>query len=140
LDSLLSHEARIDFLKLDIQGFEFRALSAAPETLRKTNVVHTEALFAPMYLQQGYFADIDILLREAGFEFVDLFEIKRYRYSDPASAVPERMIWADAVYFRQLDPAEDAQADFLAQAIVADAVYQKSFFAKALLKLGSVAG
>ena len=109
LDDILRDEAIVDFLKFDIQGFEIRALNNASESLSKTNVIHIETFFAPMYEGQGFFSDIDALLRAAGFEFIDFQTISRYRYvvvPNP-SKWGERLIWADAIYFRTLDPAQE---------------------------------
>ena len=136
LDDILKDESVVDFLKFDIQGFESRALANATELLKRTHVVHCECFCAPMYHDQGYFADIDILLRAAGFEFIDLTYGARYRYvavAEPSQS-GERMIWADAVYFRKLDAARDAASDFHAQAAIADLVYGKSGLAQAILE------
>lgn len=127
LDKLLERERAIDFLKLDIQGFESRALAYASETLRRTNVVHCECLFGPMYIDQSYFSDIDNILRSAGFEFIDLTYLARYRYVavPRPSTTGERLIWADAIYFRKLDPGRDPKSSFMAQALIAETVYRK---------------
>lgn len=136
LDDMLAAEDEIDFLKFDIQGFESRALQAAKAVLARTNVVHCECFFAPMYQEQGYFADIDRLLRAAGFDFVDFSHLARYRYVavPRPSRTGERLIWADAVYFRRLDPARDAASSFHAQAAIADLVYRKPGLAQAVLQ------
>ena len=135
LDDILKDEPVVDFLKFDIQGFEPCALANATELLKRTNVVHCECFFAPMYHDQGYFADIDILLRAAGFEFIDLTYAARYRYvavAEPSQG-GERMIWADAVYFRKLDAARDAASDFHAQSAIAELVYGKPGLAQAII-------
>ena len=135
LDDILKAEQVVDFLKFDIQGVETRALQNATELLQRTNVVHCECFFGPMYDGQGYFADIDILLRAAGFEFIDFTYAARYRYVsvEEPSQTGERMIWADAVYFRRLDPARDGRSNFVAQAAVADLVYRKPGLAQFIL-------
>ena len=140
LDDMLSSETIIDFLKFDIQGFELRALSGAPETLSRTHVIHIEAFFAPMYEGQGFFSDIDALLRAKGFEFVDFSTLARYRYvSVPLpSNRGERLIWADAVYFRALDPRRDPPSSFVAQAAAASLIYHKHGLAQHILERGGL--
>jgi FkbM family methyltransferase len=140
LDDMLSSETIIDFLKFDIQGFELRALSGAPETLSRTHVIHIEAFFAPMYEGQGFFSDIDALLRAKGFEFVDFSTLARYRYvSVPLpSNRGERLIWADAVYFRALDPRRDPPSSFVAQAAAASLICHKHGLAQHILERGGL--
>jgi FkbM family methyltransferase len=140
LDDMLSSEPIIDFLKFDIQGFERRALSGAPETLFRTNIIHIETFFAPMYEGQGFFSDIDALLRVKGFEFIDFSSLARYRYvSIPRpSKRGERLIWADAVYFRALDPRRDPPSSFVAQAAAASLIYHKHGLAQHILERGGL--
>ena len=140
LDDMLSGEPIIDFLKFDIQGFELRALSGAHETLSRTHVIHIETFFAPMYEGQGYFSDIDVLLRGKGFDFLDFSTLARYRYvSVPhASNRGERLIWADAVYFRALDPLQDPPSSFVAEAAAASLIYHKHGLAQHILERGGL--
>jgi FkbM family methyltransferase len=136
LDEMLAGEPRIDFLKFDIQGFETRALDGAAKVLKRANVIHCECFFGPMYLDQGYFADVDRILRAAGFEFIDFSYLARYRYVavPMPSTAGERLIWADAVYFRKLDLAHDDRSSFRAQAAIAELVYRKPGLAQSVLQ------
>lgn len=142
LDDLLVDEAKIDFLKFDIQGFESCALRHSTDVLTRTNVVHCECFFGPMYRDQGYFSDIDALLRAAGFEFIDFSHLARYRYIDVPrpSQSGERLIWADAVYFRTLGAASDDQNDHLAQPIIAETIYRKPGLAQHILQTSAPHG
>jgi FkbM family methyltransferase len=136
LDSALKDVPWVDFLKLDIQGFEFNALSHAAETLKKTSVVHCECMFGPMYKKQGYFSDIDALLRSQGFEFIDFSYLARYRYVDVPrpSSVSERTLWGDAVFFRPLESGKNPLATRVAQALIAEVVYQKPGLAQTITR------
>src|SRR5215213_191505 len=49
LNHLLADRGRVDFLKLDIQGYELNALRCADQILGRTNVVHCEVEFSPIY-------------------------------------------------------------------------------------------
>ncbi len=120
----------VDFLKLDVQGAELMALSGAPQTLSSTAVVHCETEFSPIYLGQPLFPAIHELLDRHGFYFVDLIASGRYSYSNQRGIdAIDRLIWGDAIFFRQSDDA----AILLAQAIVAAAVYKKPSMAAYLL-------
>ena len=135
LDKALIQLPWIDFLKLDIQGFEYSALKRATSVLKRTSVVHCECLFGPMYKRQGYFSDIDQLLRSLGFEFIDFSHLARYRYVKVAhpSHAGERAIWGDAVFFRPLCPGRNSLATCVAQALIADAVYGKPGLAQTVM-------
>jgi FkbM family methyltransferase len=131
LDDVLSDVGRVDFLKLDIQGFEGPALLGAQKVLQRTNVVHCEVEFAPIYKGTSVFSEIERLLAKSGFYFVDFTHLCRYAYEavpDPTTT-GERLGWADAVFFREHTETDD---DALAQAAVAELVYGKSGLAKHL--------
>lgn len=93
--------AACDFLKLDVQGGELDVLAGAESALKNIVVVHTEVEFAPLYLGQPLFADIDTFLRARDFELIDLASpgYARYRVlqSDDRWS---RLLFADAVYFK----------------------------------------
>ena len=69
LDDILSDDVAIDLLKIDVQGATHVVLDNAHAVLRRTLVCHVEAEFAPVYLGERLFADIDAVLRRAGFAF-----------------------------------------------------------------------
>ena len=122
----------VEFLKLDIQGSEAMALRSGGATLATTAVVHCEVAFAPIYLGQPLFGEIHDILAGQGFELVDLMQPARYHYpaTDDAPAA-DRLLWAEAVFFRR---ATDATT-LAAQALVAAVVYRKPSLARHLLGL-----
>lgn len=63
----------IDFLKIDTQGTEFLILKSGKELLESggIGVICVEASLLPVYKNQKLFADIDIFLRECGFNLVE---------------------------------------------------------------------
>jgi FkbM family methyltransferase len=131
LDDVLAEVPAIDFLKLDIQGFELPVLQHAPAVLARTGVVHCEVGFMPIYAGQALFADVDRLLREHGFYLLDFHSLCRY----PDTAGPrtrDRLGWGDAVYFREPETL-DAPA-LLAQMLAALLVYGKPSAAAALAR------
>lgn|GEM_PF-1439258 len=68
----------IDFLKLDVQGFEKTIIEHGRESVRECLVVHTEAAFVPMYRNQPCIGEVDTLLRELGFVAHTIFSLKRW--------------------------------------------------------------
>lgn len=68
--------ARIDLLKLDVQGFEIRALEGARELLSSGSVtfVYLEVSFVPTYEQQPLFPEVYQYLFDRGYRLVWLYE------------------------------------------------------------------
>ena len=131
LDDVLPPDEPVDFLKLDIQGAELLALRGAERTLARTAAVHCEVEFSPLYLGQPLFPEVQSHLDARGFTLIDLLVAHRYSYRVPSGrAAPDRLIWADAVFFRE---AEDDPAALLAQALAALLVYLKPTLAEHLL-------
>jgi FkbM family methyltransferase len=132
LDAALEPEGAefVDFLKLDIQGAELKALQSAEKTLERTAVVHCEVEFSPIYDGQPLFPEIQRFLNARGFELIDLIIQHRYSYEVRSGAAsPDRLLWADAVFFMQ-----DLRAiGKLSQAVTASLIYNKTTLAEYLL-------
>ncbi len=132
LDDVLPRRP-IDFLKLDIQGFELRALEHATEALFRTAVVHCETEFYPLYLGQPLFPQVHSFLTAQGFELIDV--VKAVRNSPPTPSgnhQPDRLVFADAVFFRKLERGGDPSL-LLVQAFIALTTYNKPALAESLL-------
>jgi FkbM family methyltransferase len=130
LDEVLVDGVTVDFLKLDIQGFELPALRHAGAVLARTNVVHCEVSFAELYEGQDLFAEVEQLLRSHGFDFIDLASSCHYACHGPFEDSRDRLGWGDAIFFRRA--AGLAPRDLLAQAAIALLVYDKPSLAAAL--------
>ena len=92
--------ARADFLELDVQGGELEVLTGADRTLNATLGIQAEVEFAPMYVGQPLFADIDRFLRGRGFQ---LFDLSRYHVRrSKVGPAPTRgqLLWGHALYLR----------------------------------------
>jgi hypothetical protein len=139
LDDTLAGTQAVDLLKVDVQGATHNVLDHGRALLGRTLVCHVEAEFAPVYLGERLFADIDTLLREAGFGFVDFFSLGRQRYASfdgsRARAFHRgRTLWADCIYLRGLDTREELTADQLfRQALIMHVCYNKQDLAAELL-------
>jgi len=93
----------IDFLELDTQGTELDVLAGADSLLERSIVgLQVEVEFAPMYVNQPLFADVDAFLRARGFQ---LFDLSRYRVRRSATTGPTRgqLLWGHAFYLRSVD-------------------------------------
>lgn len=87
-----------DFIKLDIQGGELRALEGAEEALANTIGLEVEVEFSRMYLGQPLFGDISAFLQQRGFEFMDfvsLYRWERKEFNDGGQCV-----FGDALFMR----------------------------------------
>ena len=83
LDAIASAEAiRCDVIKVDTQGSELMVLEGAREALRTTVLAEVEVSFMARYRGQPLFADVELYMRDHGFELLDLIEPKRYRVAN----------------------------------------------------------
>lgn len=140
LDDTPANAYPVDLLKVDVQGASLNVLAHGRAVLAKTLVCHIEVEFAPVYIGEHLFSDVDALLRDAGFVFVDFFSLGRQRYStfesSPTRAFHRgRTLWADCIYIRALDAPEALTADQLfRQALIMHACYNKQDLAAELLR------
>ncbi|MGA7934496.1 MAG: FkbM family methyltransferase [Kovacikia sp.] len=113
LDTFFSdlEKDEINFIKTDIDGYDYQALLGARDILRRGNLLglSVEADFHGMGAHEASsFANIDRLLRDCGFFLFDI-EIHRYSRADLprpfeyellGSTVDGQVMWGDAIYFR----------------------------------------
>ncbi len=133
LDEVLGDTAHVDFLKLDIQGFELPVLQNAGRVLARTNVIHCEVSFAEMYRGQAMFSEVEAFLRTQGFHFIDFSFLCSYPYHCRSGGNSrDRLGWADAVFFK--DSELSSGTDLLVQALIASLVYDKDTFAEMLME------
>ncbi|MDA1094092.1 MAG: FkbM family methyltransferase [Acidobacteria bacterium] len=92
----------VDVLELDTQGSELEILRGAEGVLRDSVLaLQVEVEFAPMYIGQPLFGEIDSHLRARGFS---LFDLARYRGRRttlaPHQPTRGQLLWGQALYFR----------------------------------------
>jgi len=85
--------ARVDVIKLDLQGYDFLALKGAISTLEQARVVITEVWFREVYKGSHCFPDILNLMLAQGFFLHTLCGI---HYGEQ-----DELIWADAIFVKQ---------------------------------------
>jgi FkbM family methyltransferase len=130
LDDSLNDD-QIDFLKLDIQGAELMALQGAEKILSRTAVIHCEVEFAEIYRGQCLFPEVQNFLNDRGFSLIDIIVPHRYAYVNKSGVDSrDRLLWGDAVFFRDTNDA----GTLAAQALIASLVYQKASLAEHLLE------
>jgi FkbM family methyltransferase len=122
----------VDYLKLDVQGAELMVLKSGRQTLARTAAVHCEVEFAPIYEGQPLYPDIQTFLNGCGFELIDLVAPARLSYNatTPGDATQDRLLWAEAVFFRAVGDDPDT---LRAQALIAAAIYGKPTLAAHLM-------
>jgi hypothetical protein len=100
---------RIDFVKIDTQGFEIEVLRGGRTTITGQVVgVEIEVEFAPLYEGQPLFRHVDAFLAECGFT---LFKLRRQEwvrrgFEHDARGTAGQLVFGDALYLRDpLSPA-----------------------------------
>lgn len=100
----------IDYLKIDVEGSEYDVLTGAGDFLKHVGVVKVEVCFIPFRKKQKLFSEVDMLLRQYGFDLLryevspDQIGLKERTTSwsfGPTIGVPERFgqpLQADAIY------------------------------------------
>lgn len=119
----------VDYLKLDVQGYELAVLKGAEALLKNVLVIHTEVEFAEMYQNQPLFAEVDQFLRAAGFSFHRFASIHGrpmkpiFLLDNPLQPISQQL-WADAVYVRDLwDLKSHSRQELLKTALILHELY-----------------
>jgi FkbM family methyltransferase len=107
LDSLLAGGNEGDrlgeFVKLDCQGVEYEILQGATNILEGHCMsLWCELEFFPMYRNQRTFAEVDLFLRGKGFVLYGLYPnyVSAKKLNRREFETEERIVWADALYFK----------------------------------------
>lgn len=88
LAKLIRHE--VDIIKLDLQGYDFRALLGAAHALMHASMVVVGAWFAPIYKGAADYLRVWALMSERGFA---LFALTILHFGST-----HRLLWGDAVF------------------------------------------
>ena len=81
---------RVDIIKLDLQGYDYKALLGAKTALNGARVVLIEVLFVEIYKGCNLFPDVIQLMGECGYT---LFTLCGLHYGDQ-----DELLWADAIF------------------------------------------
>jgi FkbM family methyltransferase len=101
---------RPHFIKLDTQGSELGILEGATRCLDSVIGIEIETELAPMYKDAPLFPEVDVFLRDHGFELHDL---NRFFWRDLEDR-RMRFVCAEALYFKRRDKVQEkATAEIL---------------------------
>jgi hypothetical protein len=107
-----------DFLKIDVQGGELDVIKGGLRWLEGAILVQTKVAFASIHKGQPLFSDVDVMLRELSFDFVDLVSPVYNTYTALRRPLSRsRLLWADAIYFKspeRLEAQELLKAAYIA--------------------------
>jgi hypothetical protein len=134
LDNILyaADEKKVDFIKLDVQGFERNVLRGGTKKAGGAFGIEVEVEFSELYKGQPFFSDVDVLIRDLGFTLFDLRPCYWKRTDQPCKGVGQ-MVFADALYFK--DPiASDLIPYNPAAAIAICTLYRKFDYAMELAR------
>jgi FkbM family methyltransferase len=106
LDDIPEIEA-MDYLKIDIQGGELMVFESAAEKLKDCLVVHTEAMFVPMYEGQPLFSEQELFLRQFGLQVHKFFEVqghvlKPFAVRGDSHGPLSQLFWADVIFIKDI--------------------------------------
>lgn len=102
--------ASVDFAKIDVQGGELAILQGGEEFFKKNLIgLEAEVEFAPMYIDQPLFSDVDIFVRERlGLELWDIRKAYwKYRQKKYKTPLKGRLIFGDALYLRPISTLDE---------------------------------
>lgn len=93
----------LDFIKLDTQGSELAILEGASAVLAESVFgLEIEVAFAELYEGQPLFSDVDLFVRQFGFDLIDLSAVYWKRSTGATVGNSKgQLMFADALYFRQ---------------------------------------
>ena len=106
LDDIAEIDA-MDYLKIDIQGAEMLVFENAMEKLKDCLVVHTEAMFVPMYEGQPLFSEQELFLRKLGLQVHKFFEMRGHVLKPMAvngdlHGPLSQVFWADVIFIKDI--------------------------------------
>jgi FkbM family methyltransferase len=95
----------VDFIKIDVQGSEFNVFKGAAKALASATLIQTEVEFVPLYVDQPLFADVDGVLRAAGYQFHTFngFGMRCFKpllVGQDKNRGLRQFLWSDAIYVR----------------------------------------
>jgi FkbM family methyltransferase len=88
----------VDFMKIDIQGGELKALSGGVGLLEKTLGLEIEVEFLPMYSNQPLFGEISEFVTAHGFQFIDFVSLMRWQRNEYNGF--GQCVFADALFLK----------------------------------------
>ena len=134
----LSSSITIDYLKIDVQGYELEIMRNGRKKLSNAVVIESEVEFVPLYQNQPLFGDIQCFMRDEGFvlhKFIDVAGRPFRPFNTPNPFYPiSQLLWADAIFIRDFTRLNSYSDDgLLKAATILDLVYGSYDIAALLL-------
>jgi FkbM family methyltransferase len=128
----------VDFLKIDVQGYELEIMRHGRKTLSNAIVIESEVEFLPMYRNQPLFGDVQCFLRDQGFMLHKLIDVAGRPFKPflpPNPFLPiSQLLWADAIFIRDFTQLSGFTDDgLLKAAVILDMIYSSYDLATLLL-------
>ncbi len=95
----------IDFLKLDLEGLDYRILKSIENKLENVSVIMTEVRFQPLFVGESYFFEISQFLYSKGFELINIVNINEWKLKtkNQSQFRDGRIVWGDFIFFKKRD-------------------------------------
>jgi FkbM family methyltransferase len=134
----LSTSITIDYLKIDVQGYELEIMRNGTGKLSNAVVIESEVEFVALYKNQPLFGDLQCFMREQGFvlhKFIDVGGRPFVPFNPPNPYCPiSQLLWADAIFIRDFTRLDSYSDDgLLKAATILDQVYGSYDIAAVLL-------
>jgi FkbM family methyltransferase len=147
LDNIAAaHRLVLDALKIDVQGGEYDILTGARAALKSVILAEIECSFLERYVGIRTLDAVVALMRENGFDLIDVSRLKRYRYRNSFGVINPglghgdragRLAFCDAIFLpseeRLLQRLALEGGRFAEKAIMALLVYGKADIAAFLV-------
>jgi len=91
-----SFKDNFDFIKIDVQGFNYNVLVGGKNKIKKTLAIEVEVEFVKIYRNQKLFEDTKKFLEEKNFIFLDFIDLRRW--SNLRNNLFGRMIFGNAIF------------------------------------------
>jgi FkbM family methyltransferase len=134
----LDSSITIDYLKIDVQGYELEIMRNGRNKLSNAVVIESEVEFVPLYQNQPLFGDLQCFMRDEGFvlhKFIDVGGRPFRPFKPPNPFYPiSQLLWADAIFIRDFTRLDSYSHDgLLKAATILDLIYGSYDIAAILL-------
>lgn len=143
LNELQSETGHIDFIKIDTQGSELEILKEASYVLTTCLAIELETEFCPLYEGQPLFSEIELFLRDKGFQVIDIDVYRWLNETSPSKATMDsqligkgQTVFANSLFIKSWDTNHRYQKDELLKLILILLSYKHISLCYHFLNLG----
>jgi FkbM family methyltransferase len=117
-----------DYIKIDVQGGEYRVLAGGDSLLQESVLIESEVSFRPLYEGSETFSEVYRYLQEKGYILVEVYDDRYNRKDDNFFEIQTsefgELIHTDALFFNY-DLAQDLNSDRLFKSVTLLVAYNK---------------